>query len=132
MEYLSQEFQLVSSQVHAEAAFHKCSYNISVLNICSKFTREHPCRSVILIKLLCNNFFIRTPFEGCFCACQVQDISQYLSDLFLNLKQHEQFKIYFKKGMILFILYKFQKPIKGQCFYYIETSQLFWRANHLT
>ena len=25
-----------------------------VLKICSKFTREHPCRSVISIKLLCN------------------------------------------------------------------------------
>ena len=26
----------------------------SVLKICSKFTGEHPCRSVISIKLLCN------------------------------------------------------------------------------
>ena len=26
----------------------------SVLKICSKFTEEHPCRSVMLIKLLCN------------------------------------------------------------------------------
>ena len=26
-----------------------------VLKICSKFTGEHPCRSVISIKLLCNN-----------------------------------------------------------------------------
>ena len=25
-----------------------------VLKICSKFTGEHPCRSVVLIKLLCN------------------------------------------------------------------------------
>ena len=28
----------------------------SVLKICSKFTEEHPCRSVILIKLLWNRF----------------------------------------------------------------------------
>ena len=58
----------------------------SVLKICSKFTGEHPCCSVISIKLLCNfielalqhgyspvnllhNFrtlFLRTPLDGCF------------------------------------------------------------------
>ena len=57
-----------------------------VLKICSKFTGEHPCCSVISIKLLCNfielalqhgyspvnllhNFrtlFLRTPLDGCF------------------------------------------------------------------
>ena len=31
-----------------------------VLKICSKFTGEHPCRSVILIKLLCNFIEITT------------------------------------------------------------------------
>ena len=35
-----------------------------VLKICSKFTGEHPCKSVISIKLLCN--FIETGFRrGC-------------------------------------------------------------------
>ena len=35
-----------------------------VLNICSKFTGEHPCRSVISIKLLCS--FIETILRhGC-------------------------------------------------------------------
>ena len=58
----------------------------AVLKICSKFTREHPCRSVISIKLLCNFIeitlqhgcslinllhffrtpFLRTPLGGCF------------------------------------------------------------------
>ena len=57
-----------------------------VLKICSKFTSEHPCRSAILINLLCNLFkshfgmggllkiccilskhiFLWTPLEGCF------------------------------------------------------------------
>ena len=35
-----------------------------VLKICSKFTGEHPCRSVILIKLL-SNFIEITPRHGC-------------------------------------------------------------------
>ena len=59
-----------------------------VLKICSKFTGEHPCRSVILIKLQSNFFeitlrhgyspvnllqisihlFLRTPLGGCFCS----------------------------------------------------------------
>ena len=40
-----------------------------VLKICSKFTGEHPCKSVISIKLLCyifsDHLFIRTLMEGC-------------------------------------------------------------------
>ena len=32
----------------------------SVLKICSKFTGEHPCRSAILIKLLCNFYYVHT------------------------------------------------------------------------
>ena len=58
-----------------------------VLKTCSKFTREHPCRRAILLKLLCNfieialrhgcspvnsllfseHLFLRTPLDGCFC-----------------------------------------------------------------
>ena len=45
-----------------------------VLKICSKFTGEHPCRSVISIKLKCifccifsEHLFSRTPLGGCFC-----------------------------------------------------------------
>ena len=37
----------------------------SVLKICSKFTGEHPCQSVILIKLQ-NNFIEITLRHGCF------------------------------------------------------------------
>ena len=37
-----------------------------VLKICSKFTGEHLCRSVISIKWQ-SNLFLRTPLEGCFC-----------------------------------------------------------------
>ena len=63
----------------------------SVLKICSKFTGEHPCRSVISIKLLCNfieiafsmsallkswcifseHLFIITPLEECLCMFDV-------------------------------------------------------------
>ena len=35
-----------------------------ILKICSKFTGEHPCRSVISIKLLCN-FIEMTLRHGC-------------------------------------------------------------------
>ena len=38
-----------------EAAFHRCLYKKSVLEICVKFTGEQPCRSVISI-ILQNNF----------------------------------------------------------------------------
>ena len=36
----------------------------SVLKIYSKFTGKYPCRSVILIKLLCNNFIEITLRHG--------------------------------------------------------------------
>ena len=56
----------------------------AVLKICSKFAREHPCRSVILTKFqgnlieitlwygrfpvnLSEKLFLRTSLEGCFC-----------------------------------------------------------------
>ena len=35
------------------------------LKICSKITGEHPCRSVVSVKLLCNLIEI-TPQHGCF------------------------------------------------------------------
>ena len=42
-----------------------------VLKIYSKFTGKDPCRSIILIKLLCNIFsghlLLRTLLDGCFC-----------------------------------------------------------------
>ena len=46
-----------------------------VLKICSKFTGEHPCRSLISIKLFCRtlfseHFYLRTPLGGCFCINQ--------------------------------------------------------------
>ena len=34
----------------AEAALQRCSYKKDVLKICSKFTGEHPCRTVISMK----------------------------------------------------------------------------------
>ena len=40
---------LYKKRSHLEVCLEK-----SVLKICSKFTGEHPCRSVMLIKLLCN------------------------------------------------------------------------------
>ena len=69
-----------------------------VLKICSIFTGEHPCRSVILMKLLCNfleiklrhlcspvnmlhifsTSFLRTPIEGCFLKKFVAKITKYL------------------------------------------------------
>ena len=36
-----------------------------ILEICSKFTGEHPCQSVILIKLLCNFIIEITLRHGC-------------------------------------------------------------------
>ena len=42
-----------------------------VLKICSKFTGEHPCRSVISTKLL------RTPLNDCFCCFHVIDLKHH-------------------------------------------------------
>ena len=42
----------------------RCSVTKGVLKICSKFTGEHPCRSVISIKLLCN-FIEIALWHGC-------------------------------------------------------------------
>ena len=44
---------------HPEVFLRKC-----VMKICSKFKGEHPCRSVIIIKLLCN-FIEITLRQGC-------------------------------------------------------------------
>ena len=69
-----------------------------VLKICSKFTGEHPCRSVISTKLLCNSIeitlwdrcsavsllifsehlFLRTSLEGCFWVFKTTHLT-YLS-----------------------------------------------------
>ena len=73
--------------VFTEAAPSEVFLGKGVLKICSKFTGEHPCRSVISVKLLCNFmeitlwhgcsslnllYIFRIPFpkthlEGCFC-----------------------------------------------------------------
>ena len=47
-----------------EAALQRCSYKKSVLKICSKFTGEHPCQSVISIKLQ-SNFIEIALRHGC-------------------------------------------------------------------
>ena len=49
---------------HPEAALHRCSYEKGVLKICSQFTGEHPCCSVISIKLQ-SNFLETTLRHGC-------------------------------------------------------------------
>ena len=55
----SPEHQAYSRNSHPEVFLEK-----SVLKICSKFTGEHPCRSLISIKLHCN--FIEITFQhGC-------------------------------------------------------------------
>ena len=43
-----------------------------VLKTCSKFTEEHPCRSAILIKLLCN--FIEIAFRHRYSPANLQHI----------------------------------------------------------
>ena len=43
----------------------RCALSEGCLNICSKFTGEHPCRSFISIKLL-SNFIEITLWHGCF------------------------------------------------------------------
>ena len=81
-----------------------------VLKICSKFTGEHPCRSVISIRLLCNKFtgehpcrsvitlrhgcspvnlqhIFRTPLDGCF---------SFL-DIIFYIFEEKEFRKIFKK-----------------------------------
>ena len=50
---------------HPEVFYEKC-----VLKICSKFTREHPCRSMVFsckFAAYFLNTFLGTPLRGCFC-----------------------------------------------------------------
>ena len=52
---------ITNSMIHSYRSRHpEVFLGKSVLKICNKFTEEHPCRSVILIKLLCN--FIEIAF----------------------------------------------------------------------
>ena len=86
----SQTFQLWGwhqPQVIPKSSRQEVFLRKGVLKICSKFTGEHPCRSVISIKLLCNfmeitlrhgcsvvnwlhifweHLFLKTPLDGCF------------------------------------------------------------------
>ena len=52
-----------------------------VLKICCRFTREHPCRSVILIKLLCNiiEITLRHALNGCFWKFSITQLT-FLND----------------------------------------------------
>ena len=45
---------LITLLILTEGALQRCSYKRGVLKICSKVTLEHPCRSVISMKLLIN------------------------------------------------------------------------------
>ena len=51
-------------QPHFRSSYPEVFLGKGVLKICSKFTGEHPCRSVISIKLLCN-FIEITLWHGC-------------------------------------------------------------------
>ena len=58
MFHQNHESDLTSRSNPSEVFLGKCAQKI-----CRKFTEEHPCQSVISIKLLCNTFlFFRTPF----------------------------------------------------------------------
>ena len=50
---------------NSEVALHRCSWGKSVLNICSKFTGEHPCQNVISVKLQSCNFIEIILEYGC-------------------------------------------------------------------
>ena len=70
-----------------------------VLKTCSKFTGEHPCRSVISIKLLCN-FFNITLRHGCspvnlLCVFRVPFSKKASGGLFLFLFDEVVYLIYF-------------------------------------
>ena len=93
----------------------------SVLKICSKYTGEQPCWSVISIKLLCLNFSmgvlleicsifwghlsLRTRLEGCFCNYIITKGLNYIKEysskkmkinkIISSFREHERF-IYLK------------------------------------
>ena len=60
----SEESKLVKELVNYKSSPPEVFLRKGVLKICSKFTREHPCRSAISIKLLCN-FIEITIQHGC-------------------------------------------------------------------
>ena len=71
-----------------------------VLKICSKFTDEHTCRSVISKKLLCNSsfserFFLRTPPGGSF-WCSLFILNG-------NIRKPEICLKWFKRALILIL-----------------------------
>ena len=59
-------FWPISGSSHPEVFWEK-----GILKICSKFTGEHPCRSVISIKLQ-SNLSLRTPLGDCFWMCSAK------------------------------------------------------------
>ena len=73
----------------------------SLLKICSKFTREHPCRSVISIKLLFNF----TPLDGCFCIIAESSITDVWQTLkcdpleWIRSKEKQSSRVIAKKGV---------------------------------
>ena len=69
VQFLKNTWEPQSFQLEPHLGHYKCSYpevllGKDVLKMCSKFTRVHPCRSVISIKLLCN-FIENTLQHGC-------------------------------------------------------------------
>ena len=81
-----------------------------VLKICSNFTGEHECRSVISIKLLCNFIEITLRHRCSPEAASELSIGTRLSVIlmvFSALKRHKIFLIF--KGIFVFIVYNMLK-----------------------
>ena len=60
----------------------------AVLKICSKFTGEHPCQSVISIIccMFSEHLFLRTPQDGWFCTMKFHGIANWLRRYYLEFQ----------------------------------------------
>ena len=92
-----------------------------VLKICSKFTRDHPCRSVISIKMLCN-FLENTLWHGW--------SPVNLLHIFKTLFYNNTFGIiYFIAGTSFNIMPNLQRGVK--CITLVETKDSSWLKQFL-
>ena len=96
-----------------------------VPKICSKYTGEDPCRSVISIKLHCifsEHLFLRTHLDGCFSL--IQRIHQIFSYMYISI--HLFFLVVFSIKIFSEKNDKFLAIIQiEQCYDYCEKEVLY-------
>ena len=125
-----------NSEVAAESALRRCSFGKRLVKICSKFTGEHSCQSVISIKLQSNFIeivlqrgcsvnllrifrihFTITPLEGCFYSHRKSSIKSGVHKDFAKLTgKHQCLNLFFNKIAGLRTANLLKKRLRHRCF----------------